>query len=882
MEPTELDELDELFRPAVEDALAETDERTRQEELLIALGVVFLVLYAENGGDQETSFDWRARFLDDMRSAVELLVPDNTEAQVDRMTSWFATATSGAAALYAGQSVPGDSRTKTWESVRDDRVRESHRILDGETVPLEGTWTVKSDPPAELRYPGEPVGPPEAWINCRCTMQVSEITLTAGAEMADEENDTSGFSGVVVVALPEGGGTVTYADGDTTELHQTIAYLGTVDELQPGDGDALMELVGRMAAATEPFTAKVVGKGTLGADQEEVVLTEAYELQSLHESVVADPVVGAMFVERNTHPTWISHITGSDHAAGDDVRFDRLGVWFGGDNHVAFELGGSGEPEEDQMMAAGDPMEDELIEGDDPNIPIHGLAVPEGVLSGDGRKFSVGAIEHRPLPLPLTWQRAATTEHEGEVVVGRLDRLVKNSKNEWWYEGVLLSSVPEFEEVTDLIAEGALRGVSIGGDKGTAVPVTEEELLEAAERGEQPIQEYSSARISNLAIVQIPAFVEGFIAFGPLPSDEDSAEPAPEDTEEPVQMAGDIETFKRGPGWVTDPEPTRRIHDYWVRGEGAAKIRWGTNGDWTRCTQQLREYISPRFLKRTCAEWHHDALGYWPGELGKPGNPTTRNSSEDQMTASAFTLQAAAPPPMVDRGLFNDPKFDGPTALTVREVGGVRALSGHIATWDVCHIGIDKKCVKPPKSRTNYAHFHLGSILTTDGELPVGSLTLGTGHADIQASVGDTRNHYDHTGTMVASVRAGEDAYGIWVAGVVCDGVDDEQVRTLMASGGISGDWRRIGGNLELVAALAVNVPGFPVPRPALAASAAHTDALVAAGVVVNEHQKEVEGFADAVAAALERRQERKQKLASVQDVRAEARAKRVAALRDI
>jgi len=29
----------------------------------------------------------------------------------------------------------------------------------------------------------------------------------------------------------------------------------------------------------------------------------------------------------------------------------------------------------------------------------------------------------------------------------------------------------------------------------------------------------------------------------------------------------------------------------------------------------------------------------------------------------------------------------------------------------------------------------------------------------------------------------------------------------------LSGDWRRFGGKLRLVAMLAVNVPGFPVPR---------------------------------------------------------------------
>src|SRR5205085_943051 len=45
-----------------------------------------------------------------------------------------------------------------------------------------------------------------------------------------------------------------------------------------------------------------------------------------------------------------------------------------------------------------------------------------------------------------------------------------------------------------------------------------------------------------------------------------------------------------------------------------------------------------------------------------------------------------------------------------------------------------------------------------------------------------------------------------------------------------SGDWRRIGGNLELVGLLAVNVPGFPVPRPqVLTAAGGQQLALVAA-----------------------------------------------------
>jgi hypothetical protein len=70
--------------------------------------------------------------------------------------------------------------------------------------------------------------------------------------------------------------------------------------------------------------------------------------------------------------------------------------------------------------------------------------------------------------------------------------------------------------------------------------------------------------------------------------------------------------------------------------------------------------------------------------------------------------------------------------------------------------------------------------------------------------------HYDHTGDEVAVVRAGEDAFGIWVAGSMVPEADPNKAAKLRRSP-LSGDWRAVDGNLELTAALAVNVPAFPV-----------------------------------------------------------------------
>jgi hypothetical protein len=67
------------------------------------------------------------------------------------------------------------------------------------------------------------------------------------------------------------------------------------------------------------------------------------------------------------------------------------------------------------------------------------------------------------------------------------------------------------------------------------------------------------------------------------------------------------------------------------------------------------------------------------------------------------------------------------------------------------------------------------------------------------------------------------------VAGALRANVDDTAAAKLRAAA-LSGDWRRVGGSLELVAALAVNTPGFPVPRARVASG--EPMSLVAAGVV--------------------------------------------------
>ena len=218
------------------------------------------------------------------------------------------------------------------------------------------------------------------------------------------------------------------------------------------------------------------------------------------------------------------------------------------------------------------------------------------------------------------------------------------------------------------------------------------------------------------------------------------------------------------------------------------------------------------------------------GENGDSGEKMAR--SADAGPLSRDSLTAAAIPTAPPEAWFKDPALTGPTALVVEDDGRVY---GHIAAWGTCHIGQIGKCVEPPTSPSNYAYFRTGALQTAEGtSVAVGHLTMGTGHAGPRDSADAAAEHYDNTGTVFADVAAGEDAYGIWVAGSLRPGITAEQVR-VARSAPISGDWRTIRGSLELVGALAVNVPGFPVPRPQGLLASGEVKSLQASGVVAHD-----------------------------------------------
>jgi hypothetical protein len=202
---------------------------------------------------------------------------------------------------------------------------------------------------------------------------------------------------------------------------------------------------------------------------------------------------------------------------------------------------------------------------------------------------------------------------------------------------------------------------------------------------------------------------------------------------------------------------------------------------------------------------------------------------EDPLETDAQAIVAAGSiamniPVVPPKSWFTDPQLPQLTPLTTDDDGRV---FGHIASWDMDHIGLPGSR-RAPRSASNYAYFHSGVVRTDAGDdITVGQLTLAGGHADIMADAALAVKHYDDTGSAIADVHAGEDRFGIWVAGALRPGTSPEQIRSLRASAP-SGDWRVINNRLELVAVCQVNVPGFPVTRAMVASG--QTLALVAAG----------------------------------------------------
>lgn len=184
--------------------------------------------------------------------------------------------------------------------------------------------------------------------------------------------------------------------------------------------------------------------------------------------------------------------------------------------------------------------------------------------------------------------------------------------------------------------------------------------------------------------------------------------------------------------------------------------------------------------------------------------------SESYSEGEEMSLVASAPvhPP---KAWFAKPNITSKSKVVVTDDGQVY---GWVAP-DTCHRGALSAagyCQMPPRSRNNYSNFHTGTTKTKEGELlHTGVIVWDTTHAQESYGARAAIAHYENTAHAVADIRVGDlPNGGIWFAGGMRPDADEAAYQKMRQSPP-SGDWRRLNGNLELVAVLATNTPGFPV-----------------------------------------------------------------------
>lgn len=438
-----------------------------------------------------------------------------------------------------------------------------------------------------------------------------------------------------------------------------------------------------------------------------------------------------------------------------------------------------------------------------------GPIVQTGVQTGDGRIIASGALTWE-VPLPLAWMVGGTQHIDmasEAPVIGVIDTIETEDAN-----GVIMAGgyiddeIPEGAEMIRMLETGSAShgdrmGISVDMDD-MAIEIIEQLEEADGEDVEATVLASVEGILTRAGRLLVPA---GMVAAAGEPMPDDGVV-VWEDAQDDVLM-NVTRARLRGATLVATPA----FADMFIELDGdAADAPDDADGE-DADDEPLTAANLPAFIS----------------QFAGGANPF-----------HAPSLAASAPnvPPSE---WFNDPNLDTPTPLTIED----GRVWGHVAAWGVCHTGYDR-CVTPPRGSDYSTFMSSGRVLTDGGYVDTGAFVWGIRHATLDLRLLEAFAHYEIAEHGFCDVRVGEDDHGIWFAGALRPHVTDDDVRTLRALS-ISGDWRRRSGRMDMIAGLAVNFPGFPIPRDtegSLAASSAAVRydidggalALVAAGIVPN------------------------------------------------
>lgn len=149
---------------------------------------------------------------------------------------------------------------------------------------------------------------------------------------------------------------------------------------------------------------------------------------------------------------------------------------------------------------------------------FQGPLVVEGIMSGDGRRISEGALTWRDLPLPLMLQTTNPEKggHAGAVVCGSIHDIQRRGDEVWGFG--FFDSGADGQEAKRLIGEGTMRGVSVDLDmteiefqtpEGEPAPMDEIDILFGPD--ENVVLGVTAGRIMGATLTPFPAFQEAYL-----------------------------------------------------------------------------------------------------------------------------------------------------------------------------------------------------------------------------------------------------------------------------------------------------------------------------------------------------------------------------------
>lgn len=837
------DAANDLF-PHISDALARLGLPSWERPAVAAALELFdLTARAEVDEWSQVIDDMREMFAEELGAALAKTKPSkNPGAQANTITNWIAQMAHNAAIEAATTADPDGNVGLEWVSMEDSAVRSPHKDANGQVVPTGHEFEVGGE---KMLYPGQPVGDPANWINCRC--------LAAPAMLTSELSGKTGTFASTAPGLKKDGTAPTckYCSEPATQyvLHsEGMAYVPACAahiaqaEKDAADGDpGNVDRIGQYSLTAAAGEGNASDPGVAPGETPNaavVVLRPRME----------DPIMG---IASGVHPHCTLLYLGD---ATVDLEPLKAVV-----EALAKSLGHPMTDKVSGRAVLGPEKADVLL------LDASGSSEVRQALLNEPAVMELNAMQEQfPAWIPhLTIGYPENPAEEGEMPADITYDLLSIWRGNETYDYPLEAPVadkpthPEDPEFTQALADAFVAAVPetpVVAEDAPTDPVPEAEALRpwhgvlAPEGAPSGDKRGFAARMLTSRDLPLPLkaqFVDdeghkGSVIVGRI---------------DEVYRDGGL--IKAAGVWDISPEADKAWgmidRKMW---RGVSVDLDAVEGELVEASEEGKaptaEYTEGRVCSSTlCAiPAFAEAFirnGTWEEFANEPmpsGAMVEIPDWEAAEKSPALSLVASGAP-SISADFFRNPMLEEPTAMSLGEDGHI---FGHLAAWEACHIGFEV-CTTAPASTTDYAYFLTGQVFTDAGPVAVGQITLGGGHADGKLGVRATMAHYDNVATAVADITVGEDEFGIWFSGRLRDWTTPKQVHELFAAGP-SGDWRgvRFRGmeSLELVAAHAVNVQGFPIPRARFAMEGTRQLSLTAAGALAMSPSMEAAAiFAD-------------------------------------